>query len=56
MNKGMIRNLIPLVFLILPLAVFSQGEIFKVVDEDGNVTFTDQRPNKAAEQIGRAHV
>jgi len=51
MNKGMIRNLIPLVFLILPLAVFSQGEIFKVVDEDGNVTFTDQRPNKAAEPM-----
>lgn len=51
MNKGMIRNLIPLVFLILPLAVFSQGEIFKVVDEDGNVTFTDQRPNNAAEPM-----
>jgi hypothetical protein len=51
MNKGMIRNLIPLVFLILPLAAFSQGEIFKVVDEDGNVTFTDQRPNNAAEPM-----
>ena len=51
MNKGMIRNLTPLVFLILPLAVFSQSEIFKVVDEDGNVTFTDQRPNNAAEPM-----
>jgi len=23
---------------------FTEGEIYKVVDEDGNVTFTDQRP------------
>jgi len=51
MNKGMIRILIPLAFLLMPLTVFSEGEIYKVVDKDGNVTFTDQRPNANAEPM-----
>jgi len=51
MNKGMISALIALVFFLLPLAVFSQGEIYKVVDKDGNVTFTDQRPGAGAEPM-----
>ena len=51
MNKGLISALIPLVLLILPLTLFAEGEIFKVVDEDGNVTFTDQRPSADAEPI-----
>jgi hypothetical protein len=44
MNKGMIRSLIPLVLLLLPLSLASDGQIYKVVDENGNVTFTDQKP------------
>jgi len=51
MNKGMIRAVFLLVFLLLPLAAFSQGEIYKVVDKDGNVTFTDQRPNSNAKPV-----
>jgi len=51
MNKGMISALIILVFFLLPLTVFSQGQIYKIVDEDGNVTFTDQRPESGAEPM-----
>ena len=51
MNKGMISALITLVFFLLPSAAFSQGEIYKVVDKDGNVTFTDQRPGAEAEPM-----
>ena len=51
MNKGMISALITLAFFLLPLAAFSQGEIYKVVDENGNVTFTDQRPATGAEPM-----
>ena len=50
MHKGMIRTLIPLLVL-LPLAVSAEGEIYKVVDEDGNVTYTDQRPSAAAQPM-----
>jgi hypothetical protein len=51
MNKGLISALVTLIFLLLPLAAFSQGEIYKVVDKDGNVTFTDQRPGAGAEPM-----
>jgi len=51
MNKGMISALITLAFFLLPLAAFSQGEIYKIVDENGNVTFTDQRPATGAEPM-----
>jgi hypothetical protein len=46
----MIRALMPL-FVLLPLAVFAEGEIYKVVDEDGNVIYTDQRPSSAAQPM-----
>ena len=51
MNKGMISVLITLVFFLRPPAAFAPGEIYKVVDKDGNVTFTDQRPNAGAEPM-----
>jgi hypothetical protein len=51
MNKGLIRVLVPLAILMLPLSAFSQGEIYKVVDKDGNVTFTDQRPTSEAQPM-----
>jgi hypothetical protein len=51
MNNGMIRTLIASAFLLLPLMAFPEGEIYKVVDEDGNVTFTDQRPSDGAQPM-----
>lgn len=51
MKNGMIKSFTMLLFILLPLAVFSQGQIYKVVDEDGNVTFTDQRPNASAQPM-----
>jgi hypothetical protein len=46
----MIRALMPLLVL-LPLAAFAEGEIYKVVDENGNVIYTDQRPSSAAQPM-----
>ncbi len=51
MNKGLISALIPLVLLLLPLTVMAEGDIYKVVDKDGNVTFTDQRPSADAQPV-----
>ena len=51
MNKGLINTLIPLAILLLPLCAFAQGEIYKVVDKDGNVTFTDQPPADGAQPM-----
>jgi hypothetical protein len=51
MNKGLIRAVFLLVFLLLPLAALSEGEIYKVVDKDGNITFTDQRPTSGAKPV-----
>jgi hypothetical protein len=51
MNKGLIRTLLPLVTLLLPLAAFPEGEIYRVVDKDGNVTYTDQRPSAEAQPM-----
>jgi hypothetical protein len=51
MNNGLIRTLSALLALALPLAVTAEGEIYKVVDKDGNVTFTDQRPSDASQPM-----
>ena len=51
MSKGLIKLLIPLVILLFPSTAFSQGEIYKVVDKDGNVTFTDQPPADGAQPM-----
>jgi hypothetical protein len=51
MNKGLIRTLLTLATLVLPLAALPEGEIYKVVDKDGNVIYTDQRPSPAAEPM-----
>ncbi len=47
MSKGMIAALAAIV-LSLPMDGWTEGQIYKVVDEDGNVTFTDQRPSSDA--------
>jgi len=51
MNNGMIRKLPALLAFWLPLTLAAQGEIYKVVDKDGNVTFTDQRPSDSAQPM-----
>lgn len=51
MDNGLIRTLLPLAILLLPLAAFAEGEIYKVVDKEGNVIYTDQRPSAAAEPM-----
>jgi hypothetical protein len=51
MNKGLINTLILLVILLFSSTAFAQGDIYKVVDKDGNVTFTDQPPNDGAQPL-----
>ena len=52
MNKGMITALMFTVLMSLPLDGSPQeGQIYKVVDKDGNVTFTDQKPSSGAEPM-----
>ena len=48
MNNGMIKTLLTMLALLVPLAALAEGEIYKVVDKDGNVTYTDQRPSSDA--------
>lgn len=47
MNKGMITALI----LLVSVAPVFAANIYKVVDENGNVTFTDQRPGPGAQPM-----
>jgi hypothetical protein len=51
MNKGLVSTLIFLVLLFIPFTTSAEGEIYKVVDADGNVTFTDQRPSSSAQPL-----
>ena len=51
MNKGKFSTLITLMFFLLTMSAYAEGEIYKVVDKDGNVTFTDQRPAANAQPM-----
>lgn len=51
MRKGWIPVLVSLAFLIIPLAAVCQGEIYKIVNPDGSITFTDQKPAPGAEPV-----
>jgi hypothetical protein len=51
MNKGMITVLVSLVALAFSVTPAFAGDIYKVVDKDGNVTFTDQKPAAGAEPM-----
>jgi len=42
MNKGM--NIFSLLAALLLISSMASAQIYKVVDEDGNITFTDQAP------------
>jgi hypothetical protein len=47
----MIRALTGFLLLIVSLGLFAEGEIYKIVDKDGNVTYTDERPQGGAEPM-----
>ena len=51
MKNGWINSVTAMLLLLLPLALYAQGDIYKVVDKDGNVTYTDQRPNADAQPM-----
>ena len=55
MNKGMISalmgSLFSLVLLLIIFPVTAEGEIYKVVNPDGSVTYTDQRPSAGAQPV-----
>jgi len=51
MYKGMIGALAAILFLAIPPGLSAEGEIYKVVDKDGNVTYTDERPQGGAEPM-----
>jgi hypothetical protein len=48
MYKGMIRVAAGFLLLAFSLGLYAEGEIYKIVDKDGNVTFTDERPSEGA--------
>jgi len=50
MSKGMIMAL-GCAWLLASSPLWAEGEIYKVVDENGNVTYTDQRPSTGAEPM-----
>jgi len=51
MKNGWIKSLVAMLLFLLPFALFAQGQIYKVVDKDGNVIYTDQRPNADAQPM-----
>ena len=55
MNKGMISALMVsrsfLAMLLAAYPVTAEGEIYKVVNPDGSVTYTDQRPSTGAQPV-----
>ena len=53
MHKGMIPVLVSLFFLAIFSAPAASANIYKVVDEDGNVTYTDQKPLKPPSRTSR---
>ena len=51
MKIGTITLLVLLAFIVLSPAAFAEGEIYKIVNPDGSITFTDQRPAPGAEPV-----
>lgn len=50
MHKGLIITLSFMLFAIIPASELF-GQVYKVVDEDGNVTYTDEPPEPGAEPM-----
>ena len=51
MKKGWIPVLVSLAFLVTPLVAVCEGQIYKIVNPDGSITFTDQKPAPGAKPI-----
>jgi len=51
MKIGTNTLLVLLAFTALSSAAYAEGEIYKVVNPDGSVTFTDQKPAPGAEPV-----
>lgn len=52
MNKGLVHALLACLALAsVPLAAFAAGEIYKIVNPDGSITYTDQRPEPGAQPV-----
>lgn len=51
MNKGLIPVLACLALLSAAPAAVAEGEIYKIVNPDGSITFTDQKPSPGAEPV-----
>ena len=51
MSKGWIPVLVSLVFVAATAAAQSEGRIYKIVNPDGSITFTDQKPTPDAQPI-----
>jgi len=47
----MIRALAGVLLLAVSFGLYAEGEIYKIVDKDGNVTYTDERPQGGAEPM-----
>lgn len=51
MTKGMINTIVVSVAALFLAGTAWSGEIYKVVDKDGNVTFTDQSPGDGSQPM-----
>jgi len=51
MSKGWFTVLFSVALLLTPLVTVAEGQIYKVVNPDGSVTFTDQKPAPGAEPV-----
>lgn len=51
MNKGPVSVLLVLLCFAVPLTAVAAGEIFKIVNPDGSVTYTDQKPAPGAQPM-----
>lgn len=51
MTKGMIKTIVVSIAALFLAATAWSGEIYKVVDKDGNVTFTDQAPGDGTQPM-----
>ncbi|MDT8320840.1 MAG: DUF4124 domain-containing protein, partial [Xanthomonadales bacterium] len=53
MTKGMIRTVLCLLLLLMASAPApgAEGKIWKVVDENGNVIYTDQAPHDGSKPM-----
>ena len=51
MNKGPVSVLLVALCMAAPLTAVAEREIFKIVNPDGSVTYTDQKPAPGAQPV-----